>query len=250
MEIIQRSKFKVKAFSYHKKHKSIFKFPLTLLKYLNTIRGLHMEKLISGVTEFQKNGFTENKELFETLANGQEPEVLFITCADSRVDPSLITQTLPGDLFICRNAGNIVPPHSNVTGGMTASIEFAVAGLGVKHIVVCGHSDCGAMKGALNPDAVKSLPHVSNWLSHCAAAQAKVKARHKNIDDRHLLEMTEENVLLQLKHLETHPSVAAKMATGSIELHGWIYDIANGTVNCHDQQQQAFIPIVECYSNN
>jgi len=209
-----------------------------------------VDKLISGVTEFQKTGFTENEELFASLANGQQPEVLLITCADSRVDPNLITQTLPGDLFICRNAGNIVPPHTNVTGGMTASIEFAVAGLGVKHIVVLGHSDCGAMKGALNPAAVKSLPHVSNWLSHCAAAQAKVKARHQKVGTEHLLEMTEENVLLQLKHLETHPSVAAKIATDSIELHGWVYDISKGTVSCHDQEQQAFIPIVERYSNN
>ncbi len=209
-----------------------------------------MDKLISGVTEFQKTGFTENQALFESLASEQQPEVLLITCADSRVDPNLITQTLPGDLFICRNAGNIVPPHSNMTGGMTASIEFAVAGLGVKDIVVLGHSDCGAMKGALNPDALKSLPHVSNWLSHCAAAQARVKARHPKVGSEHLLEMTEENVLLQLKHLETHPSVAAKMATNSIKLHGWVYDIASGSVTCYDQEQQAFIPIVERYSNN
>lgn len=208
-----------------------------------------MEKLISGIATFQKEAFIENKELFESLADKQEPEVLFITCADSRVDPTLVTQTLPGDLFICRNAGNIVPPHSNATGGMTASIEFAVAGLGVKHIVVCGHTGCGAMKGALNPDIVKSLPHVSNWLSHCAAAQAKVKARHKIVGDEHLLEMTEENVLLQLKHLETHPSVAAKMATSSLELHGWIYDIATGEVSSYDSLQQAFIPVAERYSD-
>ncbi|MDH5358458.1 MAG: carbonic anhydrase [Gammaproteobacteria bacterium] len=209
-----------------------------------------MEKLISGVAEFQKKEFVEKEKLFESLATGQSPEVLFITCADSRIDPSMITQTLPGDLFICRNAGNIVPPHSNATGGMTASIEFAVAGLGVKHIVICGHTDCGAMKGALNPDAVKSLPHVAKWLSHCAAAQATVKARHPNKDDQQLLEMTEENVLLQLKHLETHPCVAEKLATGSLELHGWVYGIGDGSVTCYDQKKQAFIPIDEHYSSN
>lgn len=202
-----------------------------------------MDKLISGVAKFQEKAFVDHKELFESLANSQEPEVLFITCADSRIDPSLITQTLPGDLFICRNAGNIVPPHSNATGGMTASIEFAVAVLGVKHIVVCGHTGCGAMKGALNPDTLKTLPHVSNWLSHCAAAQARVKGRHKTVTDEHLLEMTEENVILQLKHLETHPCVAEKMATGSIELHGWVYGIADGTVTTYDSQQQIFKPI-------
>ena len=202
-----------------------------------------MDKLIAGVAEFQKKAFVENKQLFESLADMQEPEVLFITCADSRIDPGLITQSLPGDLFICRNVGNIIPPHSNVTGGMTASIEFAVAVLGVKHIVICGHTGCGAMKAALNPETLKSLPHVSNWLSHCAAAQAKVKARHKEVGAQHLLEMTEENVLLQLKHLETHPSVAAKMETGSVELHGWIYGIADGSVTTYDQQKRAFVPL-------
>lgn len=208
-----------------------------------------MEKLISGVTQFQKNSFAQNKELFQALSTSQSPEVLFITCADSRIDPNLITQTLPGDLFICRNAGNIVPPHSNISGGVTASIEYAVSVLDIKHIVICGHTDCGAMKGALNPEAIKTLPHVSNWLSHCAAAQAKVKARHQNIGNEHLLEMTEENVLLQLKHIETHPSVAAKIATNSIELHGWVYDIASGKVSCYHDKQQAFIPIDECYAD-
>jgi carbonic anhydrase len=121
---------------------------------------------------------------------------------------------------------------------MTASIEFAVAVLGVKHIVLCGHTGCGAMKAALNPETIKNLPHVSNWLSHCAAAQAKVKARHKEVGAQHLLEMTEENVLLQLKHLETHPCVAEKMETGS---HGWIYGIADGSVTAYDPQQNVVV---------
>lgn len=208
-----------------------------------------MEKLVSGVKQFQKNNFNQHKELFQSLANAQSPDVLFITCADSRIDPSLITQTLPGELFICRNAGNIVPPHSNNSGGMTASIEYAVSVLDIKHIVICGHTDCGAMKGALAPEAIKSLPHVSNWLSHCDAARAKLNARHQDLGDQHLLEMTEENVLLQLKHLETHPSVAAKIATNTLELHGWVYDIATGEVSCYKEQKQAFIPIEECYED-
>ncbi|OUR74508.1 carbonic anhydrase [Methylophaga sp. 41_12_T18] len=208
-----------------------------------------MEKLISGVAQFQKNVLLENKELFESLSTSQSPEVLFITCADSRIDPSLITQTLPGDLFICRNAGNIVPPHSNTSEGMTASIEYAVSVLDIKHIVICGHTNCGAMKGVLAPETVKPLPHVTNWLSFCDAAQAKIKARHGNLDEEHLLEVTQENILLQLKHLETHPSVAAKLATNNIELHGWIYDIASGGVSCYHDQQQAFLPIDECYAD-
>src|SRR5690606_54056 len=122
----------------------------------------------------------------------------------------------------CRNAGNIVPPHSMVTGGITASIEYAVMVLKVRHIIVCGHTDCGAMKGAMNPDSLAGLPHVSNWLHHCGAALAKVKARHDGDCDGCLLEMIQENVVLQLKHLETHPSVAAGLAIGDIQLHGWV----------------------------
>ena len=109
-----------------------------------------MEKIISGLAQFKSSSFEERKALFAELANGQSPEVLFITCADSRIDPNLITQTEPGDLFVIRNAGNIVPPHTRDADGVTASIEYAVAVLGIKQVVVCGHSDCGAMKGALN----------------------------------------------------------------------------------------------------
>jgi carbonic anhydrase len=208
-----------------------------------------VEKLVSGVTQFQKEKFTQHKELFQSLADGQSPEILFITCADSRIDPNLITQTLPGELFICRNAGNIVPPHSNNGEGMAASIEYALSALDIKHVVICGHTGCGAMKGVLNPGSIKSLPHVANWLLHCDAAYAKLNARHQDLGNQHLLEITEENVLLQLKHLETHPSVAAKMATGSLKLHGWIYDIATGEVNCYQEQQQAFVAIEACYAD-
>ncbi|MDT8399069.1 MAG: carbonic anhydrase [Pseudomonadales bacterium] len=211
-----------------------------------------MEKLISGVAEFQNNEFVENIKLYKGLALGQEPEVLFITCADSRIDPNLITQTKPGELFIIRNAGNIVPPHSNVAGGVTASVEYAVAVLSVKHIVVCGHTNCGAIKGAMYPESIRSLPHVSNWISNCSAALARVKARHehpdKPLNDEHLHELTEENVLLQLRHLETHPCVAAALATGSIELHGWLYELATGMVTCYDAAERKFVPIADRYA--
>lgn len=207
-----------------------------------------MEKLVTGVARFQQEGFQENQSLFEELANGQWPEALFITCADSRIDPNLITQTRPGDLFICRNAGNIVPPHSPLTGGVTASIEYALLALKVPHVIVCGHTDCGAMKGAMNPESLKELPHVSNWLSHCSAALAKVKARHRGAGEEHLLEMIKENVVLQMKHLETHPSVACRLATGSVQLHGWVYDIAKGQVCCYDAGLQDFVPIEDRYA--
>lgn len=207
-----------------------------------------MEKVISGIARFQQQAFEERKDLFAELANGQSPEVLFITCADSRIDPNLITQTDPGDLFICRNAGNIVPPHAKASGGMTASVEFGVAALGCKHIVVCGHTDCGAMKGALNPGALDDLPHVQNWLDHARAAVEVVKAKHGHAGHEELNAVTEQNVLLQLQHLRTHPVVASRISSGEISLHGWVYDIETGDVNCYDDTQDAFVPVHERYT--
>jgi carbonic anhydrase len=210
-----------------------------------------MDHVISGVARFQKDVFPGKKEAFQKLANGQNPEVLFITCADSRIDPNLVTQTEPGELFICRNAGNIVPPHSNQTGGMTASIEFAVAALGVSHIVVCGHSDCGAMKGALNTDALSSLPHVKEWLGHSRVATEVVKERcgceSLNKDD-HLDSVTEENVVQQMQHLRTHPAVAAKIATGHVTLHGWVYNIETAEVHAYDEKTGEFKPVADTHS--
>lgn len=208
-----------------------------------------MKHVISGVAKFQQEVYPKKETIFKKLANGQSPEVLFITCADSRIDPNLVTQTEPGELFICRNAGNIVPPHSNQTGGMTASIEFAVAALGVGHIVVCGHTDCGAMKGALNPENLDSLPHVKEWLGHCRCATEVVKEKHgTELTQEHLAEVTRENVLQQLQHLRTHPAVAAKLATGQVELHGWVYDIELGKILCYDEKQKAFVDMEDAYN--
>jgi carbonic anhydrase len=206
-----------------------------------------MDKVIKGIAKFKEKGFEERRELFKTLATGQSPEVLFITCSDSRIDPNLITHTEPGDLFIIRNAGNIVPPHVKEAGGNTATIEYGVQVLGVEDIIICGHTDCGAMKGAMNPDSVKTLPHVSEWLQHSAAAFARCEARHGQLGAEHTLEMIQENVLLQMSHLQTHPSVAAKLAVNEIAVHGWVYDIENGEVTAYDDAQGKFIPVEEKY---
>lgn len=117
-----------------------------------------MQKLIQGIHQFQQQDIRPLKGLFEQLARGQSPETLFITCSDSRIDPNLLPRSQPGKLFILRNAGNIIPPHGPANGGEGATIEFAVAGLGVKDILVCGHSHCGAMKGRIEPESVASLP--------------------------------------------------------------------------------------------
>lgn len=196
-----------------------------------------MDHIVRGVLDFRKNVYPEHKDLFGALADSQNPDVLFFTCSDSRIDPNMVTGSNPGDLFICRNAGNVIPPHSNETGGMTASIEYAVAVLGVRHIIVCGHTDCGAIKGALDIPALKGLPHVKEWLGHCRSAMEIVRERHgidgdTPLDPKYLNEAIEENVLQQVQHLRTHPVVAAKLATGKIEIHGWVYDIKSGNIRC------------------
>ncbi len=208
-----------------------------------------MEQIVKGILKFKQDIYPERKDLFGVLADmGQSPEVLFITCSDSRIDPNLLTGSSPGDLFICRNAGNIIPPHSNETGGMTASIEYAVAVLGVRHVIVCGHTDCGAIKGALDLSALKGLPHVKEWLGHCRSAMEIVRERNdipgdQCVDAAHLNEAIEQNVLQQVQHLRTHPVVAAKLATDKLSVHGWVYDIKSGSIRCcglHDESFQDF----------
>lgn len=205
-----------------------------------------MTKIFEGVAQFKKDEFPKREDLFKKLAKSQSPEVLFITCADSRIDPNLITQSEPGELFICRNAGNIIPPHSAQTGGMTASIEYAVAVLGVEHIVVCGHTDCGAMKGVLHPEGLEELPHVCNWLGHAEAAKRIVKDNHSDLEgDACLNKLIEENVLVQLQNLRTHPYVSARLSAGKVKLHGWVYNIANGTFTAHNPETNRFESIMD-----
>ncbi len=205
-----------------------------------------MDKIFEGVEKFKQAEFPKREELFKKLASSQHPEVLFITCADSRIDPTLITQSDPGDLFICRNAGNIIPPHSMHTGGMTASIEYAVAVLGVEHIVVCGHSDCGAMRGVLNSDALKELPHVSQWLGHAEAAKRIVQDNHKDLEgDACLNKLIEENVMVQIQNLRTHPYVSSRLAAGKLQLHGWVYSIENGTFTAFNSETGKFEDIMD-----
>jgi carbonic anhydrase len=208
-----------------------------------------MPKFAAGVIKFQNSVYPEKKELFEQLSKGQSPEALFITCSDSRIETAMITQTDPGELFICRNAGNIVPPHTNHTGGMTASIEFAVSALNVPHIVICGHTECGAMKGAMNPEGLDALPHVKQWLSYSRGAVAAVDAIGEGLDDEARMKLLlEQNVVLQLQHLKTHPSVVARLAKGDLQLHGWVYDIKTGDVLAYDEAKGEFEPVDVLYA--
>ena len=194
-----------------------------------------VEKFLGGISRFQKEVYPEHQDLFESLANGQRPEALFITCADSRIDPCLLTQTKPGELFICRVIGNVVPPWPETIGGVSATIEYAVGVLRVPEVIVCGHTDCGVMRGALNPDALKAYPNVTAWLRY-----AKVDHREPDPTPEFLLALTEANVVAQLESLRSHPAVAARMEQGDLALHGWVYHIGPGTVTAYDEQSRKF----------
>lgn len=203
-----------------------------------------MQKLFEGLHHFQKNIFSTQRELFERLAQGQSPETLFITCSDSRINPNLLTQTEPGELFILRNAGNIVPPYGAANGGEGATIEYAVAALNVKDIIVCGHSHCGAMKGLLKPESLGDLPQVAQWLSHAEATRRIIRENYTHLENGALVTATvEENVLVQLENLRTHPAVAARLGRGQLSLHGWVYKIETGEVFAYDPDQGQFLPL-------
>jgi carbonic anhydrase len=179
------------------------------------------------------------------LSKGQNPETLFITCSDSRIDPNLLTRSKPGDLFILRNAGNIVPPHG-VASGEAATIEFAVTALGVKDIIICGHSHCGAMRGLLQPEEIASLPAVSSWLSHAEKTRRIVKENYGHLDGNRLLTATvEENVLVQLENLRTLSPVASGLVRAELHLHGWVYKIETGEVFAYDTTSGQFVPVAQ-----
>jgi len=204
-----------------------------------------MKKILAGLSRFQSEIYPKQRDLFQRLARGQQPHALFVTCADSRIDPSLITQTDPGEIFICRNAGNIVPPHGGATGGMTASIEYAVAALNVPHIIVCGHSHCGAMNGVMHPETTQGLPHITAWLTYSNAALQVVDATSSDLDgETRMRALIEQNVLVQIQHLKTHPHVAARLASGRIQLHAWVYEIETGRIMAYDETERRFIPLM------
>lgn len=206
-----------------------------------------MQKLVQGIHHFQSNLFSTQRELFERLAKGQQPEALMITCADSRISPNLITQTEPGELFIVRNAGNLVPAHGTPVGGEMATVEFAVVGLGIRDIIVCGHSDCGAVKALLHPERIReSMPAMHDWLGHAEATRRVVKEKYRDLSPAELVNVAvQENVLMQLENLRSHPVVAAGVACGELKLHGWVYKIETGEVFAFDPGRGQFLPLTD-----
>jgi carbonic anhydrase len=210
-----------------------------------------MKKLIKGLHKFQADYFTRHQEIFEQLAHGQNPRVLFITCSDSRVDPNLITQSQVGDIFVIRNAGNIIPPFGAANGGEGAAVEYAIHALNIEHIVVCGHSNCGAMKGLLKMEKIKNdMPLVYEWLQHAEATRRLILENYGDRTGDDLMDTTvAENVLTQLENLKTYPIIHSRIFAGSLNLHGWVYDIESGDVHAYDPISHSYLPPQSLVSN-
>jgi carbonic anhydrase len=203
-----------------------------------------MRRLVRGVHKFQREVVGKQAEFYADLAKGQRPHTLFITCSDSRISPNLLTQTKPGEIFILRNAGNIIPPHSANIGGEAATIEYAVGVLGVTDIVVCGHSHCGAMTGLMDPASMADLPAMRTWLGHAEATRRILTENYAELTGEELLSVAiQENVLVQLENLRTVPVVAARLASGRLHLHGWVYKIETGEVYAYDPAEAQFMAL-------
>jgi len=204
-----------------------------------------MQRLIAGHKKFLADVFPARKDQFKLLADSQAPEFLFITCSDSRIVPDLILGTGPGELFIARSIGNVVPVTANDVDGCTATIEYAVEALRVKHAIICGHSDCGAMKAALHKKALENLPKAKRWLDHVEAAFNHRQPLNP-LDGSHveLASLIRGNVVAQLQNLRAQPCVKRAEAEGRLKIHGWYYDILSGRIERYDELQRKFAPLL------
>jgi carbonic anhydrase len=204
-----------------------------------------MQNIISGFLQFQRTEFPKRSAFFKKLASTQSPTTLFISCSDSRVIPELLTQAEPGDIFVIRNAGNIVPSYGVEPGGVSATVEYAVTGLGVKDIIICGHSDCGAMTAIATEKNLDQMPAVERWLSHAHAAKLITNSRQGIPPKAALNDLIHQNVIAQLRNLATHPSVALGLAKGQLALHGWVYDIETGSIDALDGDSSQFVSLAQ-----
>lgn len=205
-----------------------------------------MDRLIEGHKRFQKEIFPARRHQFRLLAESQAPEWLFITCSDSRIVPDLILGTGPGDLFISRNAGNVVPIVADDVDGTTATIEYAVEVLKVKYAIICGHSDCGAMKAALDRKNLEHLPKASRWLRHVEAAFTHRQPLNP-ADGEHadLASLVRGNVVAQWLNLKAQPAVSRALAHEAISVYAWYYDILSGRIEQYDEQFRRFVPLLD-----
>ncbi|WP_425399028.1 SulP family inorganic anion transporter [Aeoliella sp.] len=204
-----------------------------------------MEKLIEGLRHFQNHVLWERREQFERSAHGQKPQALLITCSDSRVLPETLMQADPGDLFVSRNAGNLVPPCEGPTGE-AATIEYAVSALNVTDIIVCGHYRCGAVRAILYPEEAVGLCKTSEWLARAAETGETIRREHPGVEGDALWDKAvERNVLLQVENLTKHPAVAAALAGGTIRLHAWVLRFETGDVLAYEHSSNTFAPLAE-----
>ncbi|WP_455826309.1 carbonic anhydrase [Pseudomonas graminis] len=202
-----------------------------------------MQDIIDGFLKFQRNAFPERAGLFKDLANQQSPRALFISCSDSRLVPELVTQREPGDLFVIRNAGNIVPCYGPEPGGVSASVEYAVAALHVSDIVICGHSDCGAMTAIATCTCLDHMPAVAGWLRYADSGRVVNEARQHLSPQAKVASMVRENVIAQLANIQTHPSVRLALEEKRVTLHGWVYDIESGCIEAFDSRSGTFVSL-------
>ena len=201
-----------------------------------------MRKLLKGLHKFQSSYFPANHEVFEELADGQKPRVLFITCSDSRIVPHLITQSGVGELFVVRNAGNLVPPFGAANGGEGAAIEYAIHALGIEQVIICGHSNCGAMKGLLQIEKLRTeMPLVHEWLRHAESTRRLIQENYANVKGEELIAITmAENVVTQIENLKTYPVIRSKLHQNKMSIYGWIYDIETGEVLTYNPETDDF----------
>lgn len=205
-----------------------------------------MRRLIEGIMDFRENRLPELVERFQALAEGQNPDTLFISCSDSRVVPTLLLSTEPGDLFMLRNVGNIIPPGNNEgesTGDLSeaSAIEYAIKKLHVDNIVVCGHSGCGAMYSLLENRSNPEMPNLENWLLHAAPALQRLKDDDKTQTTISPVDrLSQLNVLLQIDHLLTYPAVRERVVAGSLFICGWWFDIAKGEMLAYERESGSF----------
>ena len=205
-----------------------------------------MKLLLERYQEFRQSVLSANREFYENLVLGQEPDTMLITCSDSRICPESMFGYRPGEVFVLRNAGNIIPSYGQgSSGGEVATIEYAVAVLGVKHIVVCGHTGCGAMKALLDPESVTSLPAVAEWLRSAEnTRRVVIESKHKVTDNELASVASRENALCQLDNLRTHPAVASAVRQGKLQLHAWLYKLEDHVVEAFNPENGRFEPVM------
>jgi carbonic anhydrase len=200
-----------------------------------------MEKLIKGLHNFQTKVFPIQKNFFQNLAKGQDPDILFISCSDSRINPHLVTSADPGDLFILRNAGNIIPPYGSGLGE-AATIEFAVHELKVKDIIICGHSHCGALKASFDVSKLDEQPNLKKWITENIVPTLElVQKNYPDMDENALMNiLAQEHVLQQIENLKTHPVIADAIEKNELNLHAWMYIFESGDIFSFNIQEGQF----------